>query len=81
MMDVVIHDLANRVESGFDLSDEEMRVIVEEICPYWRDKAFWDDLYKALPKATRDLTYNPKNPVESRHILDETASYLSLIHI
>lgn len=79
MMDVVIHDLANRVESGFDLSDEEMRVIVEEICPYWRDKAFWDDLYKALPKATRDLTYNPKNPVESRHILDETASYRSSI--
>ena len=47
MMDVVIHDLSDRVESGFDLSDEEMRIIVEEICPYWKDKAFWDDLYKA----------------------------------
>lgn len=79
MMDVVIHDLADRVESGFDLSDEEMRVIVEDICPYWKDKAFWDDLYKALPKTTRDLTYNPANPVESRHILDETASYRSSI--
>ena len=79
MMDVVIHDLADRVESGFDLTDEEMRVIVEEICPYWRDKAFWDDLYKALPKETRDITYNPQNPVESRHILDETASYRSSI--
>lgn len=79
MMDVVIHDLSDRVESGFDLSDEEMRIIVEEICPYWKDKAFWDDLYKALPRETRDLTYNPQNPVESRHILDETASYRSSI--
>lgn len=80
MMDLVIHDLANRVESGFDLSDEETRIIVEEICPYWKDKAFWDDLVKALPKDTRDLTYDPQDPVKSRHILDETASYRSSIN-
>lgn len=80
IMDVTIKDVGERKESAFDITEDDCRIIMEEICPYWKDKAFWDDLVKALPEETLRLTYDPENLVQSRHILDELTTYRSSIN-
>ena len=80
IMDITIKDVANRKESSFSISEEDGRIILGEICPYWKDKSFWEDLVKALPEETLRLTYDPKEPVKSRHILDELTTYRSSIN-
>lgn len=80
IMDITIKDVGERKESSFTISEEDGRVISEEICPYWKDKSFWEDLVKALPEETLRLTYDPKDPVKSRHILDELTTYRSSIN-
>ena len=80
IMDLTIKDIENRKESSFIITPEDGKVILEEICPYWKDKSFWQDLVKALPEETLRLTYDPKDPVKSRHILDELTTYRSSIN-
>lgn len=80
IMDLTIKDVENRKESSFTITPEDGRIIVDEICSYWRDKSFWEDLVKALPEETLRLTYDPKDPVKSRHILDELTTYRSSIN-
>ncbi len=80
IMDITIKDVGDRKESSFSISEEDGRIILEEICPYWKDKSFWEDLVKALPEETLRLTYDPQNPVQSRHILDELTTYRSSIN-
>ena len=74
VMESVLHDAATRVESSFDFDEEEVRIMKEEIAPYWRDKAFFTDLTATLPEATRNLLYDPVNPSASRNIINETDS-------
>ena len=64
--EAALKGLKERAESPFDYDEEDARVMVEEIAPYWEGKTFFEDLTKALPKETYDLTYDQE---------------LSLIHI
>ena len=80
IMDLTIKDIENRKESSFIITPEDGKIILDEICPYWKDKSFWQDLVKALPEETLRLTYDPKDPVKSRHILDELTTYRSSIN-
>lgn len=78
-LDLAIEELPKRVESPFNISEEDAKVIVEEIAPYWKGKTFHEDLAKALPKETLKLTYDPNDPLKSRFIVNETASFRSSI--
>lgn len=78
-LDLAIEQLPYRVESPFSISEAEARVVVEEIAPYWKGKTFHENLTKALPKETLKLTYDPNDPLKSRFIVNETASFRSSI--
>jgi formate C-acetyltransferase len=78
-LDLAIEQLPHRVESPFSISEAEARVVVEEIAPYWKGKTFHEDLAKSLPKETLKLTYDPNDPLKSRFIVNETASFRSSI--
>ncbi len=68
-----VEKLPTRDNSPFAISDEDARIITEEIAPYWKGKTFHEDLAKALTPETTKLTYNPD--LTSRYIVNETASF------
>ncbi|MBC2723723.1 glycyl radical protein [Desulfosporosinus sp.] len=78
-LDVAIEQLPNRVESPFDVTPEDAQVIINEIAPYWKGKTFHENLAKALPEDTFKLTYDPENPLNSRFLVNETATFRSSI--
>jgi len=72
-----IKTLPTRTVSPFSISDEDAKIVVEEIAPYWVGKTFHEDLAKALTLETTKLTYNPDEELTSRYIVNETASFRS----
>jgi len=72
-----IKALPERENSPFDISEEDARIITEQISPYWVGKTFNEDLVKALGADTAKLTYNPDAHATSRFIVNETASFRS----
>lgn len=78
-LDLAIEEMPKRIASPFDISKEDADIIINEIAPYWKGKTFHEDLAKAFPKETVKLTYDPKDPLKSRFIVNETASFRSSI--
>lgn len=78
-LDVAVKQLPNRVESPFDITQEDADIIINEIAPYWKGKTFHESLAKQLPEDTLKLTYDPENVLNSRYIVNETASFRSSI--
>ncbi len=78
-LDIAIKELPNRVESPFDVTPEDAQVIINEIAPYWKGKTFHENLAKTLPEDTFKLTYDPENPLNSRFLVNETATFRSSI--
>ena len=78
-LDLAIKELPGRVESPFEISYADAEVVISEIAPYWKGKTFHENLTKGLPKETLKLTYDPIDPLKSRFIVNETASFRSSI--
>lgn len=78
-LDLAIEQLPSRTESPFNISPEDAQVVFDEIAPYWKGKTFHESLTKALPAETLKLTYDPVDPLKSRFIVNETASFRSSI--
>ncbi|MFZ7101285.1 MAG: (2S)-3-sulfopropanediol dehydratase [Peptococcaceae bacterium] len=76
-LDIAIQELPQRVESPFNVSAEDARIVVEDIAPYWKGKTYHEALAKALPADTLKLTYDPENLLLSRYIVNETSSFRS----
>ena len=70
---------ADRVESPFDISDEDIRIIQEEIAPYWDGKTYYEDLARSLPEDVLKITYDPVDTFTSRFIANETSSMRSAL--
>lgn len=78
-LDLAVSELPGRVESPFNISQEDADIVINEIAPYWKGKTFHENLAKALPEETLRYTYDPKDPLHSRYIVNETASFRSSI--
>ncbi|MCX7771867.1 MAG: glycyl radical protein [Clostridia bacterium] len=76
---LAIEQMPKRVESPFNISEQDAAIVVEEIAPYWMGKTYHENLAKALPAETLKLTYDPKDPLKSRFIVNETSSFRSSI--
>ncbi|WP_434510658.1 (2S)-3-sulfopropanediol dehydratase [Desulfitobacterium sp. AusDCA] len=76
---LAIEELPKRVESPFNIDPEDAKIIINDVAPYWKGKTFHEELAKALPEDTLKLTYDPKNLLSSRFIVNETASFRSSI--
>lgn len=72
-----IETLPTRTISPFSISDEDAKIVIEQIAPYWQGKTFHEDLAKAFTPETTKLTYNPDEELTSRYIVNETASFRS----
>lgn len=78
-LDLAIEQMPKRVESPFNITEEDAQIIINEISPYWKGKTFHENLTNALPPETLKLTYDPQDPLKSRFIVNETASFRSSI--
>lgn len=76
---LAIEDLPNRLESPFRIGQEDARIVVEEIAPYWKGKTYHEDLNLALPEEVHKLTYDDPEGLRSRFIVNETSSFRSSI--
>jgi pyruvate formate-lyase/glycerol dehydratase family glycyl radical enzyme len=76
-LDLAVEQLPQRVESPFNISESDAKVVIEQIAPYWKGKTFHEALTKTLPPVTAKLTCDPENPLHSRFIVNETASFRS----
>lgn len=73
----VLGKISTRENSPFDISQEDIRIVSEEISPYWVGKTFHENFAKALTPETTRLTYNNDAELTSRYIVNETASFRS----
>jgi formate C-acetyltransferase len=78
-LDLAVTELSARPQSPFDIAAEDARVVVEEIAPFWKGRTFHEALAAALPAETLRFTYDPGNPLASRFIVNETASFRSCL--
>ncbi|WP_191018002.1 (2S)-3-sulfopropanediol dehydratase [Treponema zioleckii] len=69
----------SRKESPFEISQEDVRIIEEEIAPYWEGKTYYDELSRAFPDDVLRVTYDPKDLFTSRYIVNETSSMRSAL--
>lgn len=78
-LDQLGENVNNRENAPFYLSDEDSKIINEEIAPYWKGKSFYDDLATSLPEDVLKVTYDPQDIYKSRFIVNETASMRSAL--
>jgi formate C-acetyltransferase len=75
--DAFVESLDKREKSPFDVKEDDKRILLQEVCPYWKGKTFHEALNIALPQETRELTYDDKDGLKSRYIINETCSFRS----
>ena len=78
-LDLALEEMPKRVGAPFSISQDDARVVIEDIAPYWKGKTYHESLTKALPPDTLKVTYDPKDPLKSRFIVNETSSFRSSI--
>ncbi len=78
-LDIAVKELPNRMESPFTISEDNARIVVEQIAPYWKGKTYHEALNRALPEDTHKLTYDDPQGLNSRFIVNETSSFRSAL--
>ena len=73
------HQAKERTESPFEVAPEDVRIIEEEIAPYWEGKTYYEDFSRSLPEDVLRLTYEPDDLFTSRFIVNETSSMRSAL--
>jgi formate C-acetyltransferase len=76
---IAVEQLPHRVESPFTISENDARLVVDKIAPYWKGKTFHEGLNGCLPEETHKLTYGNAEGTVSRYVVNETASFRSSI--
>ena len=74
-----VKQASSRVESPFEIDPEDIRVIEEEIAPYWEGKTYYEDFAHAMPEDILKITYDPADLFSSRFILNESSSMRSAL--
>lgn len=72
-----IDQARTRDESPFDFSDDDAKILEDEIYPYWNGKTYYDEFSKSLPADILKVTYEPDDLFTSRFIVNETSTMRS----
>lgn len=74
-----VKQASKRQESPFEIDEEDIRVIEEEIAPYWEGKTYYEDFAHSMPEDILKITYDPSDLFSSRFILNESSSMRSAL--
>ena len=75
----VLSDLCNRDKSPFQVDPEDLKVVMEDIAPYWEGKTYHEHLNKTLPIELHNVTYCDERGLKSKFVVSETSSYRSAL--
>ncbi|TYT73294.1 (2S)-3-sulfopropanediol dehydratase [Desulfobotulus mexicanus] len=76
-LDIAVRDLPSRSQSPATITEEDAKLVIEEIAPYWKGKTYHEALSKAFPPEVHKLTYDDPEGLISRFIVNETSSFRS----
>lgn len=69
-----LSELAHNEAAPIFIGKDDLRVVVEEIAPYWSGKTFHEALNRGIPEDIRNFVYNDPQGFTSRYLVHETAS-------
>ncbi|MBR3664885.1 MAG: glycyl radical protein [Desulfovibrio sp.] len=75
----VLGNLAHRDKSPFQVDPDDLKVVMEDIAPYWEGKTYHEHLNKTLPLELRNVTYCDERGLKSKFVVSETSSYRSAL--
>ncbi|MCR4667701.1 MAG: glycyl radical protein [Desulfovibrio sp.] len=75
----VLGNLAHRDKSPFLVDPDDLKVVMEDIAPYWEGKTYHEHLNKTLPTELRNVTYVDERGLKSKFVVSETSSYRSAL--
>ena len=78
-LDIAVRELPSRLESPFAITEEDAKIVINEIAPFWKGKTYHEALNAALPPEVHALTYDDAEGLHSRFIVNETSSFRSSI--
>ena len=78
-LDIAVRDLPTRETSPATITEEDARIVIEQIAPFWKGKTYHEALNHALPPDVHKLTYDDSEGLISRFIVNETSSFRSSI--
>jgi pyruvate formate-lyase/glycerol dehydratase family glycyl radical enzyme len=67
-------EIITRGKNPYIISDEDIKIINEEIVPYWKGKTLHEALLNELPEETRKLVFSPEDAFKQRYIITQTAT-------
>ena len=76
-LDMAVEELPKRSGSPFSITEEDAKIVVEDIAPFWKGKTYHEALNQSLPEDTHALTYDDPEGLISRFIVNETSSFRS----
>lgn len=72
-----LSNLSTRESSQAVISDENMKLVMEEIGPYWEGKTFHENFNKALDPEVRNVLFSDPEGTAPRYVVNEAASWRS----
>lgn len=74
-----VEQAQTREISPFQFSEDEKKILVDEIYPYWKGKTYFEEFSRALPPELAKVIFEPDGSYASRYIVNETSSWRSAI--
>lgn len=72
--DQLAETLLTREKASFRVTEEDARIMKEEIWPYWRGKTFLEAYANALPEDTKNLVFKDGDMFSSAFMIHPTAT-------
>ena len=74
-----VHPAKDRTESPFEIEEKDVKIIEEEIAPYWKGKTYYEELSQSFPEDVLKVTYDPEDRFSSRYIVNESSAWRSAL--
>lgn len=69
-----IESFSSRKEGRFVITDEDARIVKEEIVPYWKGRTLFETNYDLLPQETRHVLYQKDDPYTPSYVIIDSTT-------
>ena len=69
-----LESFPSRKEGRFVISDEDSRIVKEEIIPYWKGRTVFETNFNLLPEETRQILYQKDDPYTPSYVIIDSTT-------
>ena len=69
-----LESFPSRKEGRFVISDEDSRIVKEEIIPYWKGRTVFETNFDLLPEETRHVLYQKDDPYTPSYVIIDSTT-------